>query len=246
MRRGLLIAGLGAYILGLIATAPATLVDAGLRRASDGRLRLAEARGTLWSGAGLIEIRAVDGRVGVAKNLVWRFLPASLLRGQLVCEVGWDHAARPLPVTISPTRIELANADINLPATVLGLGVPKLAPLGLAGEVLLHVERLSVGSAGLHGNATLQWRNASSALAPVAPLGDYELRFENDGATTHVLLRTLQGPLQLDGKGAWANDGQPVFSAGARISPQHQRQLAPLLRLIAVERGEGRFELPSL
>lgn len=244
MRRGLLLAGFGAYVLGLIASAPATLVDAGLRRASDGQLRLAEAQGTLWSGSGQIEIRATGGQVGVAKNLAWRFLPTALLHGQLVCEVEWDHAARPLPVTISWTQIELANADINLPATVLGLGVPKLAPLGLAGEVSLHIERLFIGRGGASGNATLQWRNASSALAPVAPLGDYELRLENDGTTTHAVLRTLQGSLQLDGKGKWASGERPVFSASARISPQHQRQLAPFLRMIAVERGAGSFELP--
>jgi len=29
----------------------------------------------------------------------------------------------------------------------------------------------------------------------------------------------------------------------ARVRPQHQQQLVPLLRLIAVERGDGSFEL---
>jgi type II secretion system (T2SS) protein F len=43
-----------------------------LERASDGRLRLAEAQGSLWSGAGWIEIRDADGRAGVARRLAWR------------------------------------------------------------------------------------------------------------------------------------------------------------------------------
>jgi len=46
-----------ALIGALIVLAPATLIDARLERASDGRLRLAEASGTLWSGAGQIEMR---------------------------------------------------------------------------------------------------------------------------------------------------------------------------------------------
>ena len=73
--------GLGVFAAALIATlivlAPATLIDARLERASDGRLRLAEAQGSLWSGAGWIEIRDADGRAGVAKRLAWRVLPWS-------------------------------------------------------------------------------------------------------------------------------------------------------------------------
>jgi general secretion pathway protein N len=126
-RSSLLAIGIGAYAIALIATAPATLVDAGLQRASHGRLRLAEAQGSLWSGSGQIEIREADGQTGVAKSLAWHVVPESLLRGHVVCEVGLDQPAKRFPVTISLSRIELANADISLPATVLGIGVPKLA-----------------------------------------------------------------------------------------------------------------------
>jgi len=243
MRWRPLAVGLGAYLIGLAVTAPATLVDAGLQRASDGKLRLAEAQGTLWSGAGQIEIRNAGGLGGVAKSLSWRFLPASLLRGHLVCEIALDRATRYLPVTLSISGIAFANADIALPVTALGLAVPRLAPLALTGEVLLHVEQLSAGRGGVSGAATLQWRAAGSALTSLAPLGDYELRLTSDGIATHAALGTLQGPLQLDGKGSWVNGAQPAFLASARIPRQHQPNLAPLLRLIAVERGEGNFEL---
>jgi general secretion pathway protein N len=242
-RWSLLAIGLGAYALALIATAPATLVDAVLQGASHGRLRLAEAQGTLWSGSGQIEIRDTGGRTGVAKSLAWRVVPEPLLRGHLVCEVELDQSARRFPVTISLSRIELANADISLPAAVLGLGVPKLAPLGLTGDVLIHVASLSIARDAMEGNATLQWRAAGSTLTPVSPLGDYEVRLDGEGMTVHAFLRTIEGPLQLDGKGSWTHGDNPAFLAMARVAPQHERQLAPLLRLIAVERGEGRFEL---
>ena len=41
---------LGLYAIALAVTAPATLVDASLERATKGSLRLAEAKGTVWSG----------------------------------------------------------------------------------------------------------------------------------------------------------------------------------------------------
>ena len=235
----------GTYALALIATAPAALLDAGLQRASEGSLRLAEAQGTLWSGSGQIEMRDKGGRAGVASSLSWRVVPESMLRGHLVCEVELGHAVRRFPVTLSLSRIELANADLSLPATVLGLGVPRLAPLGLTGEVLIHVASLSIARDAIVGSATLQWRTAGSALTPVSPLGDYEVRLDGEGTKLHAVLRTIEGPLQLDGTGTWSNGGPPSFVATARVPAQHQEQLAPLLRLIAVERGAGSFELNS-
>jgi len=146
-------------------------------------------------------------------------------------------------VTLSWSRIELANADVNLPAAVLGLAVPKLAPLGLTGDAAIHIATLTMARDAIAGSAALQWRAAGSALSPVSPLGDYELRVDGAGRTARAILRTIEGPLQLDGKGSWTHGARPVFLATARVLPQHQEQLAPLLRLIAIERGEGNFEL---
>ena len=235
--------GLAAYALGLMAMAPASLVDAALQRASEGRLRLAEARGTLWSGSGQLELRDRMRRSGVAKSLSWRILPAYFLRGQFRCEVGLDLAAKPFPVTISLSGIEVADADFDLPAATLGIAVPKLAPLGLTGDVQLRVARLVFARRAIQGSATLLWRGAGSAYTRVSPLGDYELRFEAAGSAVRAALRTLQGPLQLDGQGSWAGGGNPAFAGTARIAPEHLQQLGPLMRMIAVERGEGSFAL---
>jgi general secretion pathway protein N len=240
---GAFTAGLGVFAATLIVLAPATLIDALLERASNGRLRLAEAQGSLWSGAGWIEIRDADGRAGVAKRLAWRVLPGSLLRGHLAAEVELDHAARPFPVTLSLSRIQIADAAIRLPAAALGLGMPRLAPLRLTGEVLVNIPHLSIERGRMDGDATLQWRAAGSALTRISPLGDYEVRFKVAGPDMHAALSTLEGPLQLEGKGTWSNGAPSSFLATARVAAQHQEQLAPLLRLIAVERGAGIFDL---
>jgi general secretion pathway protein N len=237
--------GLGAYAAALIALAPATLIDARLQRASDGRLRLAQAQGSLWSGAGWIEIRDAGGRTGVAKRLAWRVLPESLLRARLVAEVEFDQAAQPFPVSISLSRVEIAQARISVPAAVLGLGMPRLAPLRLTGEVLVNISHLSLERGRMEGDATLQWRAAGSALTPISPLGEYEVRIKAAGPAIHAALSTLEGPLLLEGKGTWSSGAPPSFLAIARVPEQHQEQLAPLLRLIAVERGAGNFEFSS-
>ena len=95
----------------------------------------------------------------------------------------------------------------------------------------------------MDGDATLQWRSAGSALTPISPLGEYEMQFKAVGPDLYATLRTLEGPLQLDGKGTWSSRGPANFLATARVPEQQQEQLAPLFRLIAVERGAGTFEL---
>jgi general secretion pathway protein N len=234
-----------AFVGALIFWAPATLIDARLARASEGRLRLAEAQGSLWSGAGWIEIREAEGRAGIAKRVAWRVLPTSLLRGRLVAEVELDQAVEPFPVTMSLSSIEILQAGITLPAAALGLGMPKLAPFRLTGDVLVKIPRLSLERGRVDGNATLQWRAAGSALTPVSPLGDYEVQFKAAGRAMQAALSTLEGPLQLDGKGAWSNGGPPSFLATARVPAQLREQLSPLFRLVAIERGPGIFELDS-
>jgi general secretion pathway protein N len=234
---------LGAYALGLVAMAPASLIDSGLQHATEGRLRLTGTDGTLWSGRGRIEMRDRLQRTVIAKSVAWRVFPAYILRGQLRGEIALDQAAQPFPVTLSLSQIEVAQADIELPAAALGLGEPKLAPLVLTGDMLLRVSRLALRRDALEGSAILQWRGAGSAFTPVSPLGDYELRIAGEGATVRATLRTLQGPLQLDGQGSWTRGANPVFLGSARIAPEARQQLAPLMRMIAVERGDGSFEL---
>jgi general secretion pathway protein N len=240
-----LAAGLVAFALALIVFAPATIIDARLAALSAGRLRLTEAQGSLWSGAGWIEVREANGSAGIAKRLAWRVLPISLLRGQLVAEIELDQSPRRFPITVSSSRLDISDADFNLPAAALGLGVPKLGPFRLTGDVLVKIPHLSVERGRMDGDATLRWRGAGSALTRVAPLGDYEVRFKASGPAVQAVLSTLEGPVRLDGNASWSNGSAPTFLATATVPPQQQDQLAPLFRLIAIERGAGLFELSS-
>jgi general secretion pathway protein N len=244
-RRTLCAFALAAYVVALVVLAPATLIDARLQRMGEGTLRLAEARGSLWSGAGWIEVRDAHGRAGIARRISWRVLPVSLLRGRLVADIALEQADRRFPVTVSLSRVEVGALHVRLPAAALSLGMPRLAPLRLTGEVVVDIAQLSLERGSVRGEATLQWRAAGSALTPVAPLGDYEVRFTAAGNTVKGALRTLEGPLELEGTGNWSSGAAPSFLVTARVQAPHQEQLAPLLRLIAVERGAGRFEVDS-
>ena len=243
MRWRTLAIGFGFYVAGLIAMAPATLLDARLAQASHGRIRLADAQGSLWSGEGRLEVRDGEGRSAYGSAFAWRLSPASILRARLVYDVALGWPAARFRLAAAASRVELSDIDFRLPAGVLGLAVPKLAVLDLGGDLRLQVGTLIAGSGYLQGDATLQWLDAASGLTPVSPLGRYELRIDGDGASGQVRLRTLQGPLSLNGAGSWRPGTTPVLTATAQVPPRYRDQLSPFLRLIAVERGPGQFDV---
>jgi len=234
---------LAIYFLGILVMAPASLINTSLQRASGNRLHLAEAQGTLWSGMGQIEVRDSDGRAGISKSIAWNLLPQSLLHGHLAYEMELDHASTHIPLVISPGRVSIAKASLNLPVTALGIGAPRLAALGLSGELSLNIERFSFSHAGLQGNISLQWRNAGSVLAPGPAFGEYVLHFNGDGNIARVTLRTLKGPLQMNGEGSVARDGAIALPITITVPKQNLSQVSALLRMISIERQEGVFEL---
>ena len=243
MRWRWIAAGVAVYVAALVVSLPATWLDAGLQRASDGRMRLAAATGTIWSGIGQLEVRDMARRQSWSRPVSWRWRPGGLLRARVAYDLSLDPEQAPTTVTMSWAQIEAKGIDLALPAAAVGLGVPALAPFGLVGELHIKAADLVLARHATLGSATVQWRGAGSVLSPVQPLGDYELRLVADGPAIRASLHTLTGPLQLDGSGTWVYGSRPAFLATARVAPPFQQQLSPFLQLFAVEQGAGTFRM---
>jgi general secretion pathway protein N len=239
--RAWLAAGVGLYAIALAALAPARLLDARLDAASGGRLRLVSTEGTLWSGHATAELRDDAGRRRWAAPLGWRLRPAALLAGRLDYRLATVPGASLASLSLSRSRVEMTGLDLALPAKAMAAAIPDLAPWGVDGELRLVSNQLGFGPGHASGKFTLQWRSAGSALAPVAPLGDYALEAEARDAGWHARLHTIAGPLQLSGEGAWRPGHPADFEAIARVPPALAPELSPFLRLVAVERGDGSF-----
>ena len=234
---------LGAYLAFLIVLAPASLLDGPLRDATAGRLRLVQARGTLWSGDGQVEFRNPGARSVAGMALSWSLQPRALWRGRLDYAAYIDHVAKAFPVRLSPRGVELSDVELALPASVLGVAAPRLAPLGLGGDLAIHIAKFARANDALTADAVVTWKDASSAVTTIAPLGTYALRINSTGEALRASLHTRSGPLQLEGSGSWHGGQPPALALTARVDAEHHAQLAPLLRLIAVERGDGDFAL---
>lgn len=233
---------LGAYLLFMLVLAPATLLDAGLAQTTGGRLRVAQAQGTLWSGSAQLEIRNGGGQRVASETVRWALQSGGWWRGRLDYVVATDAAAQPFRLSLSRHGVALAKVDVVLPARALGVAVPRLAPLEPQGRLAMHVTRLTLADGLIAADGVAIWQDASSALSAVAPLGTYELRFHSGTGPVQVTLRTRSGPLQLEGAGVW-HGGALALTGTARVATPYRARLVPLLRLVAVERGDGTFAL---
>lgn len=227
------------YLIVLCATAPAALLDAALRRASGDRLALANADGTVWNGSALLSLRLQEGRLQPLQPLHWRIFATSLLTGKIRAQLSGDDAAPATEATLSLGGLELRHAQFQLPALVLDETSPILRPARFRGRLDIHADRLSVSPGGLDGSVTIDWRQASSALSRIAPLGNYRLTLDGAGTSIRVGLATVSGMLLLDGQGSWRAGRGLEFHGNARAAAGNEDSLTELLHHLGPETAPG-------
>lgn len=199
------------------------------------RVRLLDARGTIWHGSALVgfsngrETTLVPGRVD------WR-IDRIAPRG-IGATLSHQWLTGPLRLSLSREAVAFAKGGARLPAGVLAsAGAPfnTLRPGGTLeaswGDTVLRGTRLD-------GEVQVDWRDARSALSTVAPLGSYRLRVSGRGDGPVLDLVTLSGPLQMEGKGRI--DGSRIrFNGTAGAEAGMQPALNGLLGVMGMRSGD--------
>ena len=246
-------AGAGA-LLGLVITvisqAPATWLSAAVDRATAGRMVLAEARGTVWTGSarlllsggsGSSDQSALPGRVDWQVRPMWQGLSVQL---------GADCCIRnPAGLRLLPrwggARLQLLDDTASparpsvWPAALLGgLGAP-WNTLQVEGQLSLLTQGFSVewveGRMSMAGKAELIAAGMSSRLSTLKPMGSYRITL--DAGTADMLkLATIEGSLQLAGTGRWVGS-RLRFEGVATATPGREAALSNLLNIIGRRNG---------
>ncbi len=250
---------LGGLIAG-IAYAPAAWLAGALASATDERLLLADARGTLWSGSALLVLTGGPGSHD-----------ASALPGRLQWRVGLDGATPTLRLTQAccltgevmlhvkpglgrllielPTASEAASIGSWPASWLVGLGTPwnTLQP---SGRLLLSSRGLVLeqvqGRWRFSGQAVLELAQIASRVSTLDTLGSYRLVLSGDAGAagpTRVQLLTTGGALQLSGSGEWAAS-KLRFNGQAGAAPGSEAALGNLLNIIG--RRQGALSLISI
>ncbi|MGV8897922.1 MAG: type II secretion system protein N [Burkholderiaceae bacterium] len=236
----------------VLAYLPASWMAVLLEAQTAGRLTLGDAQGTLWNGSASIG-GAPGPRDPVTPLLPGRFswrLSPLLLLGQVRLQLENPAAlTRPVSVEGSWSRWEVSATEILLPAERLsGLGAP-LNTIAPSGRMRLSWGPLQLARQGqkmdLEGTMRLDIEDIASRLSPIKPLGAYLVTMEWRGQSAQVLLKTVKGPLLLNGGGALEN-GRLRFSGTAEAAAGDQEKLANLLNLLGQRRTVAGREVIAL
>jgi len=197
---GLIVAGVLVALAAALAVLPARwlmrFVD------DDGLYAIADASGTIWNGTALLALGPGGARRTLPQPVSWQWtwhgvvLTHPWLGGTVRLAPAWRGLATP--------TFSVSAGTMRLPADILsafGSPVNTLAP---GGNLELRWPDYDAGVARGPELLQVQWRDASSALSIVRPLGSYRLRaVQGKGTDVQVTLTTLNGPLKVQATGVW-------------------------------------------
>ena len=231
-----------AVALTVLAFLPAAWLGPIVESQTGSRLTLGDAQGTLWRGSAFIG--GAPGAGGAVTPLLpgrfaWRLSPLVLL-GQVDLQLENAEAlSQPVTVSGSWNQWQVSPASLLLPAEGLsGLGAP-LNTLAPSGNMRLSWTTLGLQRAGngvaVEGRTVLTLSDMGSRLAPIKPLGTYEMAMDWHGQSAQLHLNTVRGALLLSGTGTLEN-GRLRFSGDAQAADGYEDTLGNLLNLLGQRR----------
>lgn len=227
----------------LLAWAPASLMT-GLAAERLPDVRFDRAQGSFWNGRA--DAAATLGAQPVAARVAWRFRPSELLAGGLGYAVRVEtldatQAAADGIVRLGPARVALRQVQARAALPWLLRFDPAFANLPFGGALQLASDELRLSRSAIEGAARIDWIDARFARHP---LGRHRIEATGEGAALALRLRTLDGPLDLEGAGDWRLTGELRFAGTARARPG-ARGLDDALNWLGPERnGAHAFRFP--
>ena len=239
-----------------VAFAPASWLAGALADATEQRLLLADARGTVWQGSAVLVLTAGAGSRDASAlpgRLQWRLGldgAAILLHARHACCINGEMTLRFVP-GLARLRIELPGAGAGAAAGPIGQWPASwLVGLGTPWNTVMPSGTLQLSSPGLvleqvqgrwrfSGSAQLDLGQFASRLSTLDALGSYRLIVSGDAArgdATTLALSTLEGALQLSGSGQ-VTASKLRFNGQADAAPGSEQALANLLNIIGRRRG---------
>jgi hypothetical protein len=231
----------GCLVAALAVFAPATLVDRRLAHATAGKLRLADASGTVWQGRGIVTDGG--GRFGIP--VAWRASRAALLRGGVRVELQpAAGAATPTGlVELASDAVSLRNAAVETPVHALASALPSRGVPVLGGTVTLSAPAFAWSNGAGSGTMDVRWRGARLVVGGVvADLGTVELAIAPQTGGLGGRLTSSGGDVRVEGT-LTLTDASVSVDATVTPAPTAPPQIALALAALGTPGAGGGVRL---
>lgn len=238
---------LAGLVIAIVCFAPARWLAQAIQAATQGRVQLSDAQGTVWTGSAQMVLSAGAGTHDTSRlpgRVQWTLRPAwqgaqLAVRADCCMDGAWTWLASPGLTSLQLRSLDGNSTPSRWPSAVLaGLGTP-WNTLQLQGTLALTTQNLvlqqQAGRWDVQGSLQLDAQHMSTSLSTLKPVGSYRLSVQG-GPTPTLDLQTLDGSLQLQGAGRWVG-GRLQFSGEARATPERTEALANLLNIIGRRDG---------
>jgi len=229
-----LMVGVLACAVTLLCMAPANWITPYLAQASNQRIQLIDATGSLWHGEASLMLSAGTDTGALGANalaptllpgrVTWRTAFWPLWQGRLHTEI-FQTSAMPhsVELNLGLHQASLTGGSLMVPATLLaGLGSP-FNTLDLKGDMRLDWTPCQMRGDQVYGQLNLTLSDLSSRLARVSPLGSY----------------------RLEGHGQATSDNF-TFDGTARAAEGFSDGLTGLLNILGTPRGDGIYSMRTM
>jgi general secretion pathway protein N len=199
----------------LLATFPAPWVARGVEMASERKLVLRQPSGTAWQGSGRLYARQRSDALVDLGPVRWRASPMAIFGARLSAELWLGEPPKRMEVQASPASVTLSGVDVQFPGSLLSSFSPQLATLGAEGRVRVRTDSVRLERDSMLGLAEVEWHGIRLARAHDLELGSHVARLRGGGSKVDIELGTLEGPMQLSGRGSWSRSSGLAISGAA-------------------------------
>jgi len=209
---GVIVFAIVVYVVALVAFLPATFIDREVEKQTGGKLRFADATGTVWNGRGAIASPGSAWQIPVAFTID----KADVARGtHRISLQPVDGATTPRGVVdVVNGGVRARDLSADVPASALTTLLP-MRGLPVAGGALAITAGVfdwtpSEGDGGMNA----RWRNARLVIGEsVADLGNVELALSSRTGQLSGRLTNIGGDVKIDGNLVVAGGGATTVDA---------------------------------
>lgn len=204
----------------IVVRLPATLMDDLLARLSDGKLRIAATRGSLWHGSGLLAISDGQRQLRAIRTLDWRFgLAPETLGLDLVLE---EHQRPQADLRLGIGGLTVERLALDLPLDLIAASIAHpVARAGWRGRLVLASDGFSCDwRQTCEGALRVRWQDAGLDIVPERALGTHEIRFTALGSAFDIAVNTLEGDIRVAGAGRLEPGGAFSFNGSVEGDPE--------------------------